>query len=216
MFRKALLTTLLLVLMLAAWVIMAGCQPKPEEAPMEPPVPPPSTTTPVEAPGEFEWSKAPTLASIPDGPITGMINGEKFEAKTVRIEKTDDGPELEISNVAAETPTGMVMDDTGIELSFSIPEGTTGEFAKTFDDDVDMETAHAWYWYEQEGDKGPMSVNPTWGCALQISDWTLKPDEEDKNILGKVKGKVAICFDELSDEQKGWVAGTFDCIYYEW
>jgi len=210
MFRKTLLTSLLLVVVLAAWVIvMPGCQPKAQEGAVAPPAP-------VEAPAEFEWSEAPTLASIPDGPITGMINGEKFEAKTVRIEKTDDGPELEISSVAVETPTGLAMDDTGIELRFSIAEGTTAEFMKAFDDELDVEAGHAWYWYEQGGDKGPMSVNPTWGCALQITEWSLQADEDNEKILGHVKGKVAICFDEVSDEQKGWVAGTFDCIYYEW
>jgi len=214
-----LIVSLLLLAVLITWtILMPGCQPKPQEAAVEPPAPVPQPEsaggeTTVAAPTEFTWAEAPTLASIPNASITGMVNGEKFEAKTVRVKKGDSGPELEMSNGTADTPTGLIMDDTGVELRFPLAEGTTGQFTKALADDVDFDSAHGWYWYPQGGDKGPMSVNPTWACAVEVTEWTMQTSADDENVLGNIKGKVAVCFD---DDSKSWVAGTFDCIYYKW
>lgn len=218
--RNTLLIGLLVVLMLVVWTAaLTGCKPRtgPGGDAALPDVPPPG-----EAPGgaagepaptEFAWTDAPSLPSIPDGVITGVVNGEPFEAKTVRVKQGENGGELEISNVAVDEPTDVIVEDTGISLRFPIAEGTTDELVKTFDDNVDFDMTHSFYWYPQGGDKGPMPVNPTWACALQVSDWVLAKDADDEDILGNVKGKLAITFD---DDEKSWVAGSFDCVYYKW
>jgi hypothetical protein len=221
--HNTLLMGLLVVLMLVVWTVaLTGCKPK--AAPQDDAAL--SDTPPVEPPGEapaadvgdptvteFAWTDTPSLASIPAGAITGVINGQPFEAKTVRVNKADSGLTLELSDTAVDEPTDIIIKDTGVNLRFPIAEGTTGELLKSFDDEVDFEMTHAYYWYPQGDDKGPMSVNATWACALQISDWTLEANADDEAILGSVKGKVAITFD---DEEKSWVAGSFDCIYYKW
>ncbi len=103
--------------------------------------------------------------------------------------------------------------DTGLDLRFTLEPGKPGELVLAKDDEKDFDREHAYYHYPQGGDKGPMSVNSSWGCALQITDWTLEVNEEDEDILGNAKGKVAVIF---GDDEKSWVAGTFDCVYYEW
>ena len=61
-----------------------------------------------------------------------------------------------------------------------------------------------------------MSVNYSWGAALQITDWTVEEPAEDAEtfhaVLGNVKGKVALVMD---DDEKSWVTGEFDAVYYE-
>jgi hypothetical protein len=216
---------LIAVAMLCLFVLVVpGCQQQADEQmaepmpPEEPPVPP--DTEPAEdaekaAPEEFSWTESPSLDAIPDGEIHGMVNGEPFEAKTIRVQQLDDqvGAQLELSNKEADSPTGILTEDTGVELRFPIEEGTAGELVVSFEDDKDFDTTDAFYWYPQGDDKGPMSMNPEWGCALHIEDWTLEQDEENEDVIGAVTGKVAITFD---DEHKSWVAGTFDCIYYKW
>ena len=221
--RNTLLMGLVVVVMLVVWTAaMSGCKPKAAPGgdmalpdlppPVEPPGEAPAADVSEPAPTEFAWTDAPSLTSIPDGVITGTINGEPFEAKTVRVKQDEGGPKLEISNVAVDEPTGIIVEDTGVSLRFPIAEGTTDELVKAFSDDVDFDMAHSYYWCPQGGDKGPMSVNATWGCALQITDWTLEADADNEDIIGNVKGKLAITYD---DREKSWIAGSFDCIYYK-
>lgn len=44
----------------------------------------PAPTTAAE---EFEYTETPTVATIPAGPVAGMMHGEAFAAQTIRIEK---------------------------------------------------------------------------------------------------------------------------------
>jgi hypothetical protein len=189
--------------------------------------PPPSDDMPADGDGgeetaaaEFEWTAEPTVDMIGSGTITGELNGEPFEAKSVRLEKADDGTfELTVSNKAVEgdDPTAMVTEDDAWELTFTAEEGKTGEWTWAVEEDKDFEKDHVYYWYQQEGDEGPMSVNYSWGAALQIDEWTLEEPAEDadtfSDILGNVRGKVALVMD---DDEKSWVAGEFDAVYYEW
>jgi len=177
---------------------------------------PAEPTEPVEAtpaPSEFEWTETPSLDAIPEGGIVGMINGKPFTAATVRLKVDDEQTVLEISDQAVDKPTGLTSGDTGVPLRFTLEPGKPGELVLAKDDDKDFDREHAYYHYPQGGDKGPMSVNTSWGCALQISEWTLEVNEDDEDILGNAKGKVAVIF---GDDEQSWVAGTFDCVYYEW
>jgi len=165
------------------------------------------------APSDFEWTETPSLDAIPDGAIVGMINGKPFTAATVRLKVDDEQTVLEISDVAVERSTDMTPDDTEIDLRFTVTPGQPCEFVVGMEDEKDFDKEHVYYYYELPDDGGPMSVNPPWACALQISEWTMEPDADNQFIVGNAKGKVALTF---GDDEKSWVAGTFDCVYYKW
>lgn len=214
-------TVATLLVLMCAVLLLTGC-PKPQPAEQGEVLPAPTDeqpagdatpTEPTTAPGEFAWTETPTLDMIPEGNIAGMINGEEFSAQTVRLKQDEENTVLEISNVSVDGPTGLTTDDTGLDLRFTLTPGQPGEFVIAMADEKDFEKQHAYYHYPQGGDKGPMSVNPSWACALQISEWTLETNTENEELLGGAKGKVAVVF---GDDAKSWVAGTFDCIYYKW
>jgi hypothetical protein len=168
---------------------------------------------------DFEWTAEPTIEMIPSGPIRGEMNGEPFEAKTVRLEKDDEGTfHLTISNKAVEgdDPTEMITGDDAWELTFTATEGETGEWTWSVSDEKDFDQEHVYYYYQQEDDGGPMSINYFWGAALQIDEWTVEEPSEDAStfhtILGNAKGKIALVMD---DDEKSWCAGEFDAVYYE-
>lgn len=220
---RRLLVVALVVGVLAGAVILSGCPsaPKapevapPPEAHPQPPTntePPKSAATTPAAGGEFQWTAAPTLAAIPSGAIKGMINGKPFAPKTIRFKQGEKSPSLELSDQAVDKPSGMVSGDTGAELDFPLPPGKPGEYVKDVKSDKTFDKEHAYFYYPQGGDKGPMSVNPSWGAALKIDSWTTAKDPQDPDVLGKVKGKVVIVYD---DEKKSWVAGEFEGVYYK-
>jgi hypothetical protein len=192
-----------------------GCTPKPQEAvdvtdvPLIPDAGPDEVQIPQ---SQFEWTEAPAIESIPEGTIVGMINGQPFEAKTVRVQKRNKGPQIRISDGIPDTPTGSISKDIGIDLRFPLEEGAAGEYSTSFEDKKDFDTAHAFFWYPKSDGKGSMSVNPKWGAAMEVTEWTLEEDPDNKDIIGNIKGRVAITF---GDDEKSWVAGSFDVIYYE-
>lgn len=194
---------------------LCGCPPAAK--PVAVPTPPdagkaaPAPAAPA-ATGEFKWTDAPTVAAIPAGAVKGTINGKPFEAKTVRIKQGDKSPSIEISDMAVDEPSGMVTGDTSAELDFPLATGQPGEYVKDVKAEKTFDKEHAYFYYPQGGDKGPMSVNPSWGAALKIDSWTSEKDPKDPDVLGKVKGKVLIVFD---DEKKSWVGGDFEGVYYK-
>jgi len=227
MLHRSVLLYVLCAIAVVVCVGLVGCPTSPEEMAEVGPMDPVAEEAPAEMPegeetaavAEFEWSEAPTVDMIPSGPIHGMMNGEPFEAKTVRIEKDEDGTlELNISNVAVEgdDPTDMIMGDDAWQLKFTATEGEPGEWTWAVADDKDFDTEHVYYYYQQGEGKGSMSVNYSWGAALQITDWTVEEPAEDAEtfytVLGNVKGKVLLVMDT---DTKDWVAGEFDAVYYE-
>ncbi len=207
---------------LLAAIALGGCPSAQEPEPVIEEPPPVEEPAEAEEPAEstFEWTEAPAVADIPLGPIEGMMNGEPFEAKSVTVQKDDDGTfELTISNKAPEgdDPTEPVTEDNAWELTFTATEGESGEWTWAVSDEKDFEKEHVYYWYAQGDDKGPMSVNHPWGAALQIDEWTVEEPDPDADtfstILGSVKGKVALV---MEDDAKSWCAGEFDAVYYEW
>lgn len=217
--RRILIAAVLLAVLALSLVIVAGCPQKPPETTTTvtpPPPPPPAEAKPATetaAPSAFKWTEKPALADIPAGTIKGMLNGKPFEAKTVRIKKTDEGMRLEIVDQAGEKATDMFTGETSADLYFAdIAEGKSGELVLGIPDKK-ADKQDATYMYPQGGDKGPMTENPDWGCALQITDFKMEKDPQDDKVLGHVKGKVAIVF---NDDAKSWVAGDLDGVYYKW
>lgn len=211
-------TTLLPLLSALVIVVMAlslcGCpsQPTPETdaAALPTPEPPPAAPDATATAGAVAWMENPTVADIPDAPVKGQVNGEPFEAKTTRVKKGDGKSTLELANIATDKPSGMLMDDTEVKLDFTIEPGKTGEFVKAMAAE-DPKNTDAWYSYEQK-DGTPMTMNSDWAVALQITEWTMQKDPNDEAVLGHVKGKVFITF---NDDKKTFAAGTFEGPYFE-
>ncbi len=206
---------ILLVVLALSLAVIPGCPHKPVDTPpvvMPPPPPPPEPTA---VSSTFKWTEEPALADIPSGPLLGMVNGKPFEAKTVRLEKKDDSYVLQIYDKAPDKPSGRVSDKTAIELTVTtqLTEGKPGEIILAIPDEKDFDSIRSYYYYPQGDDKGPMSMNQPWGCALKVDEWTIEKDPADDSVLGRVKGQVALVFD---DEAKSWVAGDFDGVYYDW
>ena len=158
MLRRSVLLYVLCAIAVVVFVGLVGCPTSPEETAEVGPMDPVAEEAPAEMPedgettavAEFEWSEAPTVDMIPSGPIHGMMNGEPFEAKTVRIEKDEDGTlELNISNVAVEgdDPSDMIMGDDAWQLKFTATEGEPGEWTWAVADDKDFDTEHVYYYY---------------------------------------------------------------------
>lgn len=213
--HKVVVSGLVVAIVTALLIVGAcGCTPKPAEVTdvVEMPELPelPDEAQPAET--TFEWTEAPTIESIPEGTIVGMINGQPFEAKTVRVQKRNKGPQLRISDGVPDTPTRSISKDIGIDLRFPLEEGAAGEYSTSFEDKKDFDTAHAFFWYPKSDGKGAMSVNPKWGAAMEVTEWTLEKDPDNEDIIGNVKGRVVITF---GDDEKSWVAGSFDSIYFE-
>ena len=200
-----------LVVLAATLLVLGGCPAQPQtEGPL---VVPPQPPGPAAAAGKFVWTEKPAVADLPAGEVTGMLNGKPFTAKSVWVEKKDQEITLILSAAVTKKPGEVITNDTGVDLRFTLPEGKPGELVLAIADKKEFEQQHAYYHYPQGGDKGPMSVNAEWGVALQITDWTVLPDPPDPEVLGRIKGKVAICF---SDDTKSWVAGSFDTAYIKW
>ncbi len=228
--KKPILAATLFMLGLLAATLMSGCPSQPTTEPVGGPGdlsalpgeeagPVDDAAPPTEAPSDFAWTDAPQLEDIPAGQIKGMINGAAFAALTVRLEKGTDGPTLQIANIEEDEPGAILSGATAVELSFNATEGEPIEVLKAADSNI--EGAHAYYYYPQ-ADGTPMSMNPLWACALEISEWTLEKDPDNGRVIGHVKGKVAVTFDDanlndnVNEDSRSWVAGTFDTYYYEW
>ncbi len=213
----------LCVTLIVALALVAGCPSEESaEVTVEPPMevePPPGEIAPGEetaaAPTSFEWTDAPSVEQIPSGAVAGMMNGTPFTAQTVRVKRDDDDTfVLRISNKLPDppdNPTAMIMDDDGWELTFAMEEGSVGALQWAVADDKDFDSEHVYYWYQQ--DDSPMSVNYPWGAALEITEWTVAEPDEGSYILGTIRGKVALV---MEDDEKSWVAGEFEAVYYEW
>lgn len=211
---KSLCLALLLVVLLVSLSLLTGCPKPPPKVGVANPAPEatPPTAEPAAVPATgFAWTETPKLDQIPDAAVTGMINGKPFAAQTVRLKQRDGQVVLEIIDQKPDKPTGMVTGDTGASLYLKLPEGKPAEFVAGIKDPK-TDPADAIYYYPQGGDKGPMTMNSDWGAALKIDEWTMAKDPADEDVLGKVKGKVAIVF---ADDPKSFVSGKFEGVYYK-
>ena len=219
------------IIALVGSVLLVGCPKKtpPEPAINQPPVelpqPPveeqtaeePTTPEPGEKPAEFTWNEWPEVSQIPDGPLTGMMRGKPFEAKTVRIEKKDEDTwQMQITNGVLPDPqkvTGVISKDDAWRCRFTIAEGTTTSIERPIEDGKTFDDEHVYYYYDQGDDKPSMSVNGPWGMAIQITDWTVEQPSGDSKVIGTMKGRIALV---MKDTEKSWVAGEFEGPVYQW
>lgn len=186
------------------------------KAPAPTPEPPPKLT--------FEWTENPTLDSVPDTPLAGVLNDKPFEANTIFITEDYDGNlrDIEISNLVLENDDDLLIDDDGVNISLATDVAPGLEVVKGMEDDFE---GHVYYYYEQPNDGGPMSVNTPYGFALVLEkgeSGEYDPDGEFTQITGSYTGKLAVCFDDadFSDEEPlsedSYIAGTFEAKVRYW
>ena len=195
----------------------SGC-PKPAMSPEEAvqPLPVPSPTKPALAlTGQaaakskaFAWTERPTLEMIPAAPLSGMVHGKPYTAKTAFVTKVRDRLTLVIWDTEPDA-SGMMPGWGMVELSLRLPEGQPGQIIKALTDKEDPDrTGHATFYFPLDAD-GNINVNVRWAAAVQISEWEMTPDREHPYLVGPIKGKLALCFD---DQKKSWIAGTFEAV----
>ncbi len=187
----------------------------PEAEPVaQPTEPTPTPATPV---GDFEYTEAPTVEDIPTGPITGMVHGRPFTARTIRIEKKDDDTfQMQISDGELAIPdsiTSTISNDNGWRFRFTVSEGSLAAMQWAVDDQKTFDDEHVYYYYYQGDDKPPMSVNGPWGAALEITEWTVTEPSEDSRVIGTMKGRVALV---MRETDRSWAAGEFEAPVFEW
>lgn len=220
--------------LVVAVVLVAGCPsqapPEEETVVMQPPAEPAPVDEPVAeepgveepeepaaAPGEFEYTQAPSVEDIPAGPVSGLLHNQAFTAQTIRIEKKDEGTfQMQISNGELTIPdsvTSTINDDDGWRFRFTVPEGSTTTREWAIDDEKTFDDEHAYYYYDQGEDRPAMSVNGPWGAALEITEWTEEEPGDSGRVIGTMKGRVALV---MRDTDRSWAAGEFEAPVFEW
>lgn len=114
---------------------------------------------------DFHWSNATSRGAIADTPIAGTINGKKGGIPYIRVKKWQDEYSWEFSNKGAESKCDIVMDNDAVKWSAKLLR--TGTFSKKMDEEIPFDDYHAYYYYEQE-DGSPMSVNVEWAAKVVI------------------------------------------------
>ncbi len=147
---------------------------------------------------DFSWKSELKTADIPDSPIKGFIGGKEIKLDYINFEEWRGSGDnvLNFGDVKPKNNCGFVENDNSFHLIHKGGEIKTGELLKaSFDQNLDGYVA---YYNTKSENPGNQTSSP-WNCALIITGM-------DEKI---VKGKIAICF---KDDNKNWIAGTFEAI----
>lgn len=192
-------------------------EPPPEAAQVDEPVAEEPDEAGAAALTAFEFTETPSVEMIPAGPIAGLMRGEAWTAQTVRVERNaPDRFRMQISNGELSDPekiTSMILNDDGWRFRFAVTEGSKTTLQWAIDDEKTFDDEHAYYYYEQGDDKPTMSVNGPWGAALEITEWTQHESPSDRNVIGTMKGRLALV---MRDRDKSWAVGEFEALVYKW
>jgi hypothetical protein len=177
------------------------------------------------APVDFKWTEAPTVDMIPDRPVSGMVNGKPFEARSALIVEDGSGRRTIAFNDQPLDVDDALLDD-GTEVSFDFTDEVRAgmSFERAMDGGPEPEGYAAFYHYEQ-ADGGPMSVNRDFSVALQIDEGEDRGYDTAEGapfvqVTGAAKGKIALCFDDKDDKEgraePSFIAGTFEAKIRYW
>ncbi len=141
------------------------------------------------------WSDSTDRGDIPDTLMSGTLNSEDWTMESAMVTKWDNEYDFDFSNLAPDDTCGVVISDDAV--NFSTNKLNTGTFSKTFEEEVEFESYHSYYHYNQEDDT-PMSVNVDWEATLVVSE----VDEDNNKVSGWAEFKFN---DELTN-----VSGSFE------
>ena len=129
---------------------------------------------------DSNWTSTIDKTGIATTEVAGTINEKEATIADAQITKWDDEYSWSFSNTAPDETCGVVIDNDAVNFSsIRLEEGT---FEKKMEDEVDFDSYHAYYHYEQE-DGTPMSINVDWSAKIVVE----KIDEENNKVEGYVK-----------------------------
>ena len=141
------------------------------------------------------WSTSTDRGDIPDTPMSGTLNGADWVMASATVTKWDNDYDFDFSNLSPDDTCGVVISDDAV--NFSTNKLETGTFSKKFEEEVEFESYHSYYHYNQEDDT-PMSVNVEWEAKVVISE----VDEANNKVSGWAEFKFN---DDLTN-----VSGSFE------
>lgn len=144
---------------------------------------------------DSNWTSTIDKEGINETEVSGTINEQAVAIADVQIKKWDDEYSWSFSDIAPDETCGVVVDNDAVNFSSKILE--TGTFEKKMEDEIDFDSYHAYYHYEQE-DGTPMSVNVEWAAKIVV--------EEIDTENNKVKGYAKIDF----EDGKTMIDGMFE------
>lgn len=126
------------------------------------------------------WTSADNTEGITENEISGVINEQEVNIKSVQISKWDDEYSWSFSDKDSGEICDLIVDDKAVNFNSVILE--EGTFEKKMEDNVDFDNYHAYYHYEQE-DGVPMSINVGWAARVVVE----KIDRENNKVEGYAK-----------------------------
>lgn len=140
------------------------------------------------------WTSKKDQSEIKTTPIAGKINDKDVTIADVQIKKWDNEYSWAFSNIKADEACGVIIDNDAVNFSSTrLEEGT---FQKKMEDEIDFDTYHSYYQYEQ-ADGTPMSVNVGWAAKIVVN----KIDQTNKKVEGLARFEF--------DDGKTAIEGTF-------
>lgn len=129
---------------------------------------------------DSNWTSKVDKTGIATTDVAGTINESEVTIADVQIKKWDDEYSWSFSDTAPDETCGVVIDNDAV--NFSSMRLETGTFEKKMEDEVDFDSYHAYYHYEQD-DGTPMSVNVEWSAKIAVE----KVDTENNKVEGYAK-----------------------------
>ena len=127
--------------------------------------------------------------------VDGTINEKEIDIVEVQIKKWNDEYSWSFSDMASDEACGVVLDNSAV--NFSSIRLETGTFEKKMEENVDFNSYHAYYHYEQE-DGTPMSINVEWSAKIVVEEIDIENN--------KVRGYAKVDF----EDGKSMIDGMFE------
>ena len=185
------------LLCLSAGVVLAGCAPQPDAGGQ----PPASSAR------AFTWTAAPSLANIPDQPVTGMLGDQPFDVASVLLEPGFHQWRLVCSATAPENPFDPLLEAQKLVVELTAEPRKGAMFQRSMD----------WgggFWQVEDPLQPPQLTawngNNAW--VVEFTSWQVKPYDTEgptEQTAGTADGRLAVVYQGAEGLKDAWVAGTF-------
>ncbi len=161
------------------------------------------------APETFEYSETPTVAIIPNGPVTGSLAGKAFTPGMIYFTPGMEKWAVRLIEKFPESPTDAGFGDDGmmLDIEFGLDPAQGKTFTKTNDYNDGIVS-----YYKTDGTIDSWSGKNSF--AIEITEWEAVPfdasGESEFYVAGKASGYLAVCFEtDGEDVPDSWAAGSF-------
>jgi hypothetical protein len=150
---------------------------------------------------------APTIESIPAGPVKGQASGKPFVVATVYFEPGLGKWRLVLHEGKFDKPTEIGVKGQSINIDLPEPPAAGKKWTR------ELKYGDGYFQINKKDDpSSSTSWNGTNGWALEITKWDVKPWDPKGSPFqdaGKASGKVSVCYKGSGDFTDSWAAGTF-------